>query len=218
MRNAPVDATKHPAFMVGGQRLSHRIPWYRGKKGEAMEYEAQSLCDVIEKSLFNSPFSLVLDVHSGFGLSDRLWFPYAHTTEPVQHLAEFYNLRSLLHKTYPYLDYLFEPQAHSYTTHGDLWDHLYMKANNSHETSKPLFLPITLEMGSWRWVKKNPRQLFNLLGLFNPMIPHRIQRVLRRHITLMEFLIRATVSYQSWLPCTNDRAQINKLAKELWYK
>jgi hypothetical protein len=93
-----------------------------------------------------------------------------------------------------------------------------MKANTIEKTPKPMFLPMTLEMGSWRWVKKNPRQFFNLLGLFNPMIPHRIQRVLRRHITLMEFLIRATVSYENWLPCDNDRSYITKQAKELWYK
>lgn len=120
MRNAPIDADKKPAFMVGGQRFSKKMAWYRGAKNAPMEAEAQLLCDAIHSHLFSSSFSLVLDVHSGFGFHDRVWFPYAYTREPVPHLAEIYSLRQLMQQTYPYLDYLFEPQAHSYTTHGDL--------------------------------------------------------------------------------------------------
>ena len=48
------------------------------------------------------------------------------------------------------------------------------------------FLPLTLEMGSWLWVKKNPRQLFSRHGIFNPLIEHRQQRVLRRHLALLD--------------------------------
>ena len=42
-----------------------------------------------------------------------------------------------------------------------------------------------MEMGSWTWVKKNPRQFFSLLGIFNPLIQHRQLRVLRRHLPLL---------------------------------
>ena len=214
MRNAPVDAQHRPAFLVGGQRISRAIPWYRGKANSAMETEAQALCDEIRAQLFNAPFSLVLDVHSGFGFTDRLWFPYANSFTPVPHLAELYNLKQLLQRTYPHLDYLFEPQAHNYTTHGDIWDYLYMDA----VTQKRLFLPLTLELGSWRWVKKNPRQLFSALGMFNPIVPHRIQRVLRRHITLMEFLLRATLSFQAWQPMDNERVNVTRAAMRHWYE
>ncbi len=30
MRNAPVDALEKVPFLLGGQRLSPRLPWYRG--------------------------------------------------------------------------------------------------------------------------------------------------------------------------------------------
>lgn len=213
MRNAPIDAEQHPAFMVGGQRITRKIAWYRGDKDSPMETEAEILCSTIKSHLFNSPFSLVLDVHSGFGFHDRVWFPYAYTKEPVEHLAEIYSLRQLMQKTYPYMDYLFEPQAHTYTTHGDLWDYMYKQSLEQ----KGTFIPLTLEMGSWKWVKKNPKQFFSLLGLFNPMIPHRIQRVLRRHTTLMEFLIRATASHRSWQPSSIDKTSLKAEGLKTWY-
>ena len=56
-----------------------------------------------------------------------------------------------------------------------------------------MFLPVTLEMGSWLWVKKNPRQIFSRHGIFNPMIEHRQQRVLRTHIGWLDFITRAVV-------------------------
>src|SRR5688572_5310654 len=37
MRNAPVEARDKVPFLLGGQRLSPRLPWYRGAPGAAME-------------------------------------------------------------------------------------------------------------------------------------------------------------------------------------
>ncbi|PKM10917.1 MAG: hypothetical protein CVV13_11155 [Gammaproteobacteria bacterium HGW-Gammaproteobacteria-3] len=34
------------------------------------------------------------------------------------------------------------------------------------------------------------------IGLFHPIKPHRINRVLRGHLVLMEFLLHATLSYK----------------------
>ncbi len=212
MRNAPVEAVERPAFLVGGQRLSHHLPWYRG--GEQMEPEAQALVDYIGAESDRSPFTLCLDVHSGFGMVDRLWFPYANSRQPVPHLAEYYAINKLMRRTYPHLDYVFEPQSRQYLTHGDLWDHLYTQALNKHRQ----LLPLTLEMGSWRWVKKNPVQVGKLTGLFNPVKPHRVQRVLRRHIVMMEFLVRATRSYQSWLPADEQRVFKRRAALRRWYE
>ena len=81
-------------------------------------------------------------------------------------------------------------------------DYLYqaqLQSGNNH-----VFLPFTLEMGSWLWVKKNPRQLFTWFGHFNPILPHRLTRVLRRHLTLFDFLLSATASYQYWLPVVQN--------------
>jgi hypothetical protein len=79
------------------------------------------------------------------------------------------------------------------------------------------FLPLTMEMGSWRWVKKNPLQLASIDGLFNPVKPHRLQRALRGHIVLMEFLIRAVRAYQNWMPDLHKSQQLRQEAMKLWY-
>ncbi len=85
--------------------------------------------------------------------------------------------------TLPHHRFVLEPQSRQYLTHGDLWDHLYLRA-----CDRPgMFLPLTLEMGSWLWIKKNPRQIFSRHGIFNPVIAHRQQRVLRRHVALARF-------------------------------
>ena len=79
MRNAPLDAREKTPYLLGGQRLSAGLPWYRGRIGEPMEAEAQALCELVQQELLPRPFSLALDCHSGFGIRDRLWFPYAHS-------------------------------------------------------------------------------------------------------------------------------------------
>jgi hypothetical protein len=110
---------------------------------------------------------------------------------------------------------VFEPQSLQYLTHGDLWDYLYLQS-----TSEPgrFFMPLTLEMGSWLWIKKNPRQLFNRYGIFNPLIAHRQQRVMRRHIGLLDFLVRAAASHHRWLPATSIRDDHRQQALFRWYQ
>ncbi len=197
MRNAPVDAREPVPFLVGGQRISAGLPWYRGRAGVPMEAESAALCALVEAELHGRPFSLALDCHSGFGMRDRVWFPYAHRRTPMPHLAQVHALQATFADSHPHHNYVFEPQSHQYLTHGDLWDHLYLRA-----CAQPgqVFLPLTLEMGSWLWVKKNPRQLFSRRGIFNPLIAHRHQRVLRQHLPLLDFLTRATAAWQRWLP------------------
>jgi len=217
MRNAPVDAEGPVARFLGGQRLSRRLPWYRGPGGKVMEPEARALCQVVEERILSQPFALTVDCHSGFGTRDHLWFPYAYTREPLESLAEIYALRCLFRDTYPYHSiYVIEPQSRQYTTHGDLWDHLYMR--NLGRADGPVFLPLTLELGSWLWIKKSPSQLFSLLGIFNPLTPHRHRRILRQHTTLLDFLLHATCSYRNWLPPTEARPALESSARAYWYE
>jgi hypothetical protein len=110
--------------------------------------------------------------------------------------------------------YIFEPQSLQYLAHGDLWDHLYRQAC---ARGQGLFLPLTLEMGSWLWVKKNPRQLFSRHGIFNPLIEHRQQRVLRQHQQFLDFLSRAASGHALWLPRAELRAQHHAQALQEWY-
>ena len=212
MRNAPVDCTEGAAWLVGGQRLSRLIPWHRGRR-DRMEIESQALVNFVEKSLLQRPFSLVLDCHSGFGTTDRLWFPYAKSRRnSIAHLPEMYRLRQLLFQAYPHQNYIFEPQSQHYLCHGDLWDYLY-DISLQHNTT---MLPLTLEMGSWNWVRKNPFQLLSSLGMFHPIKPHRVRRVLRSHLILINFLVNSALSYQHWLPLP-DKAALQHEAETLWY-
>jgi hypothetical protein len=213
MRNSPVSALEPVPFLVGGQRISARLPWYRGPALAAMEAESQAVCEVVQAELLSHPFSLALDCHSGFGVTDRLWFPYAHTRAPIAHLAEMHALKSIFYQSHSYHRYIFEPQSTQYLAHGDLWDHLYQRACAGNR----LFLPLTLEMGSWLWVKKNPRQLFSRHGIFNPLIEHRQQRVLRQHQMLLDFLSRAASGHARWLPTPQSRASVHAQALQDWY-
>jgi len=217
MRNAPIEAEVRPNVpLVGGHRISPRLPWYRGVAGAPMEAEAEALCRFVRREIFPAPFALALDLHSGFGLVDRLWFPYAYSRRPFERLETVYALKTRLDRSLPNHFYLMEPQSQQYVTHGDLWDYLYLE----HQRHFParVFLPLTLEMGSWIWVKKNPRQIFSTLGMYNPVLPHRLQRTLRRHFALLDFFLRAAVSWQNW--SSNERleaAQCKSKALELWY-
>ncbi|MBF0236625.1 MAG: zinc carboxypeptidase [SAR324 cluster bacterium] len=214
MRNSPVIAHENVPWLAGGHHVSRRLPWFRGESS-MMEPEAQAVCDVVEKYLFAAPFSFSLDCHSGFGFRDRVWFPYAKTKEPFYHLPEMLALKQLFNRSYPYhKNYLMEPQSRSYTTHGDIWDHLY---DQSLKQGNRTFLPLTLEMGSWAWIRSNPLQLFWLSGLFNPLLNHRKNATLRQHLILMEFLINAACSWTYWMPHSDAREALERDALKLWY-
>ena len=202
MRNAPVHAQNGAAWWVGGQRYSRHLPWYQGALGEPMQTEAQALCEVVRSQLLTHSFSITLDCHSGFGLTDRIWFPFANCARPMAHLPEVHALSAILDQSQAQHQYVMEPQSRQYRTHGDLWDYLYTPHNSA---SEQVFLPLTLEMGSWLWVKKNPRQLLSKQGIFNPLITHRHNRVLRRHLVLLDFLTRAAFSHEEWLPQPTQR-------------
>lgn len=215
MRNAPLSSTEQVPFLLGGQRISARLPWYRGAKGAPMEQENEAVCRVVEQELHGRSFSIAVDCHSGFGVSDRIWFPYAHTVRPIDHLPEIHALKGIFDQTHPNHRYIFEPQSRQYLAHGDLWDFLYLRASS---LPGRIFLPLTLEMGSWIWVKKNPRQMFSRHGIFNPLIEHRQHRVLRRHIAWLDFISRAACSHSRWLPTGAVRTDHEQQALARWYR
>jgi hypothetical protein len=215
MRNAPIEAAGRVPFLLGGHRISHHLPWYRGVAGAEMESENKALCRTVQKELLTRPFSIAVDCHSGFGSRDRVWFPYAHSVEPIAHLADIFRLEELFQQIYPNNKYLFEPQSLQYRTHGDIWDHLYLQAQ---QDQRKIFLPLTLEMGSWLWVKKNPRQLFSRQGIFNPSVEHRLHRVLRGHTVWLDFMMRAACSYENWMSVGPSRSRLQELAVARWYR
>lgn len=215
MRNAPVDASEKTPALVGGHRRGPWLPWFRGPAGAAMQVESQAICEFVRREMHGHAFSIAVDCHSGFGLSDRIWFPYAYSRKPIPHLAEMHALMEILDQGLSHHRYVFEPQSRQYLAHGDLWDYLYLE---SLAAPARRFLPLTLEMGSWMWVKKNPRQLFSRHGIFNPQIEHRRRRVLRRHLGLLDFMVRVACSHGLWLPQDEELERHRRLALDRWYQ
>ena len=211
MRNAPQRSAESVPFLAGGQTISPLLPWYCGRPGAPMELESAALLKVVAQQLACRPFSLALDCHSGYGFGDSIWFPYAKTRRMMAHLPEMFALKTILEQSMPHHDYRFEPQSNQYLLHGDLWDHAY-----DHTPAGNVFLPMTLELGSWLWIRKNPRQLFSRHGFFNPIKAHRIKRVLRRHADLLDFLTRAAFAAPHWLPQPENRAQLQQSAMACW--
>jgi hypothetical protein len=216
MRNSPVEA-EDASFLVGGHRYNSRLPWYRGPQGSPLEPEAQAIIDLFNKEIKNSPTVVSLDLHSGFGIHDRIWFPWAKSVKPFPQIAETYALKESIDQTFPHHFYKIEPQSLNYTTHGDIWDYTFEQYHNERQTSG-VYLPLTLEMGSWLWVRKNPLQFFSMLGPYNPVKPHRQKRILRRHNTLFDFLIRSLISPRSWAHLNHEQKEkYLGRAMERWY-
>ncbi len=216
MRNAPTPDSGEATPLVGGHRLSPWLPWYRGDIPGEIEVETRALIDVVQRHAHSCSVVVAIDVHSGFGFRDRLWFPYASTRAPLEHLAEVGRIAELFDATHPEHFYRIEPQAQAYTISGDLWDYLY----DGYREARPdgVFVPLTLEMGSWQWVRKNPRQIMTRVGPFNPQVPHREQRIRRRHFTLFDFLWRCVASPGAWAQRSPEqRAQARARAFERWY-
>ena len=216
MRNAPLDAEEKGGPFYRGHRMGPSLPWYRGVAGQEMEVEVKALLEVVQKELAQSKLLLTIDVHSGFGARDRFWFPYSHTRRPFPYLPEAYALKELFDSTYRHHFYEVEPMSRQYTIHGDPWDHMFEQ--NLRRPDHGFFIPFCLEMGSWSWLKKNPLQVFQKGGVFNPMLPHRRSRILRRHLNLFDFLHRAVLSPEAWMkPTDKVRAENLSKAMEMWY-
>jgi hypothetical protein len=218
MRNAPSVAEEKSRWyeLHRGQRITPFLPWYQGKEGGEMEVESRVLADYMHAQLIASACALSVDVHSGFLAGDRIWFPYARSKRPFANTPEVMALSHLLGDTHENHVYTVEPQAINYTTHGDLWDYIY----DRHRATSPdgVFLPLTLELSSNLWYRKNPRQLVSRTGLFHPIKPHRLARVQRRHKTLFDFLMRGVLSHERWMPSSEaHRAALLREAEERWF-
>jgi hypothetical protein len=214
MRNSPIDAEEETPLLLGGHRLSDKLPWFRGKIG-VIEPENKVLISKFMRECNKSQCVISVDLHSGFGFKDRIWFPFSKSKKPFNHLAEMHAFLDLFEQSYPFHIYQIEPQSHGYLLHGDIWDYLYQEFT---KINPNVYLPLTLEMGSWLWVKKNPLQLISKQGLFNPIKEHRTKRTLRRHHILYDFILKAIFSHSTWSELEkNSHHKHFQLGMEKWY-
>lgn len=210
MRNAPVDSEEKGFRFVSGHDISPRLPWYRGNPLQ-MEKETSALVEFVRHEMLPAPFSLALDVHSGFGLRDRLWYPFSHSRNDFPYEPQVKRFSALLKDSLSHHVYKIEKQTDSYLIHGDPWDFVlleHLRQADRHKT----FIPWCLEMGSWTWLRKNPMQIFSKTGLFNPIQPHRYGRIMRRHRGLIDIFLRSTLNYQSWSKKWDDGLPSEALA------
>ncbi|ACR13433.1 conserved hypothetical protein [Teredinibacter turnerae T7901] len=212
-RNGLVTAEDKVPFLVGGHRIGSWLPWYRGSAGQPQELEYRLLQQVVEREVYPRAMAMALDLHSGFGTHDRLWFPYAYRKKLIGSIENYLALKLLWERCFPHHNYIFEPQSIHYLSHGDIWDDFYLQAKKRENHT---FIPLTLEMGSWAWVKKRPAQIFNFAGMFNPQKAHRHSRVLRRHLSLLDFLLSAAIDYREWLPVDEQVKLLKQAAHVLW--
>ncbi|MBC7428599.1 MAG: DUF2817 domain-containing protein [Bacteriovorax sp.] len=216
MRNSPVISKEKIPFLLGGQRISKRLAWYQGVK-DILEEENQALYAKFFQSCHKSKCILAIDFHSGFGMKDRIWFPYSYTREPFDHVAEINAFTSLFEETHPYHIYKIEPQSKGYLLNGDIWDYFFLEMKKINPDA--VFIPLTLEMGSWTWVRKNPWQLFSKQGIFNPMKVHRLKRTYRRHHLLYDFLLKALRSHSVWSDLdSNNKIKHLTSGMTRWYE
>jgi hypothetical protein len=216
MRNSPVKAFGERKF-YSGQRITPHLPWYQGKHDE-MEIEAEALCEVVRRCTSQAPLTITVDLHSGFGIQDRLWFPYAYCRQAYPDIAEAFAWKQLFERCYPHHFYKIEPMSQEYVIEGDLWDYLYQEFLQNNNGQR-FFLPLTLEMGSWVWLRKSPRHIFMRHGLFHPVLPHRQQRILRRHLILFDFLYRSLLNPSAWATLDDaEKKDYQQQALRLWYE
>lgn len=170
MRNSGVEAVKAP-FFFGGHKYSNIFPYYRGK---VLQTESRVLDRFFHEYFLKAENEMipVVDIHSGFGVVDHVWWPYASTHEPCVDETLFQKIAFHFTNSLNHFLYRFGPQSETYTTHGDLWDRLYDRFQKiTHETrtvQKSRFLPLTLEIGTWSDINIDPLKLFRKRGIFNP--------------------------------------------------
>ncbi|MES2931863.1 MAG: winged helix-turn-helix domain-containing protein, partial [Pseudomonadota bacterium] len=92
MRNAPVEARDPVPFLLGGQRISRHLPWFRGNFATPMELESAAVCRIVREELLPREFRLLeyMMRHPGIVLSramimEHVWTadsdPFSNTVE-----------------------------------------------------------------------------------------------------------------------------------------
>jgi hypothetical protein len=182
-RNSGIEAKGAMPFF-GGHKISPRLPYYRGK---SMERESRALIRFLKNELWHGKNRIhaALDIHSGYGSQNYLWWPYSYTKDDVYQRPAFELLGDELRKRHSL--YRIEPMALSYQTHGDLWDLALLEFEKQQRTGlyqKSQFLPYTLEIGTWQEIRKQPTRLFSREKIFNPP-PESRKQYLKAHRALI---------------------------------
>jgi hypothetical protein len=183
-RNSGVDAEKALPFF-GGHKISGALPYFRGL---TKQRETRALLRFLREDFLQKrkKVHLALDIHSGYGSQNFVWWPYSYTGKPVFREKAFLEVASQLRQRHSV--YRIEPMSQSYQTHGDLWDAALLEFEQASlkqkQHKKSVFMPLTLEVGTWHELRKSPRRLFNREKIFNPPRANR-KAYLKAHRELL---------------------------------
>jgi hypothetical protein len=199
MRNSGIEAVKAPLFF-GGHKISPKLPYYRGNH---LEPESRVVNRFLNKYFFPNDKAVMplIDIHSGFGAIDHVWWPFAYTKEACADESIYKKMAWYLKEKNLHKDYEYGPQSETYTTHGDLWDKFYLEYRNLIEIkkSKSRFLPWTLEIGTWSDILEYPLKLKRASGIFNPAKENK-QTVIKSYRTFLRDFVRLSSKKPSyWL-------------------
>jgi hypothetical protein len=199
MRNSGVEATKAP-FFFGGHRISSFLPYFRGS---SLEPESRIINRFLNQYFFQNEKAIMplLDIHSGFGKVDRVWWPFAFTHEPCKDEAIYKKMAKYLKEDKEHDQFIYETQSKSYTTHGDLWDRFYLEHKNLIEIKKikAKFLPWTLEIGTWSDITKDPFKLKSKRGIFNPGKENKEEVIKYYRNFLRDFVRLSCINPSFWV-------------------
>ncbi|GBF51203.1 zinc carboxypeptidase-related protein [Leptospira ryugenii] len=196
MRNSGVEAESAP-ILFGGQNWTSKLPYYRGK---TLEPESRAVFRYINQYFYHVKDSIlpVIDIHSGFGTIDHVWWPYARTKKECVDTALFEKIASYMVELRRHKRYKFGPQSETYTTHGDLWDRFYDHFQEKFSHTGSRFLPFTLEVGTWSDIKENPSKLFRKRGIFNPAKENKFETIVTYRDFLRDFLFLSGTKLKDW--------------------
>ncbi|TGN11059.1 M14 family zinc carboxypeptidase [Leptospira ilyithenensis] len=200
MRNSGVEAESAP-ILFGGQKWTSKLPYFRGN---SLEPESRALYRFIHQYFYpvKNAIMPVLDLHSGFGTIDHVWWPYAGTKTPCIDTPIYERMAEFLAKGKKHTRFKFGPQSETYTTHGDLWDlfydHYIEKVLPASPKSNSRFLPLTLEVGTWSDIKDNPSKLFRKRGIFNPAKENKFETITTYRDFLRDFVLLGQSDLKDW--------------------
>jgi len=200
MRNSGVEAELAPP-LFGGHRWSNKLPYFRGN---GLEPESRALYRFVYHYFFPIENSImpVLDLHSGFGALDHVWWPYARSKNPCLDTPIYEKMAQYLTEGKQHTRYKFGPQSETYTTHGDLWDRFYdhytEKLVSPNPKWKSRFLPVTLEVGTWSDIKENPMKIFRKRGIFNPARENKFETIVTHRDFLRDFVLLSQSELKDW--------------------
>ncbi len=190
MRNAPIIAER-ALFLLGGQKFSKNIPWYMG---EGIEKENQIVLNFLDNYVYPSELKITLDIHSAFLRHPRIWMPYASGKKvPDKEKKIFNEIKKYLYTIYRHHPYRYEKQTDLYSTHGDFWDYNF---DNHLSKGKGIYLPLTLEISSFKWAIKNIMSRWTMEAVFNPLDRHDSRDEYIKHMMIFDFIIKFAKNYK----------------------